>query len=98
MKRAHRRAGLVAGGGLLAALVLGVAVGGHGFSDDDGAPPAALARIAAKNDAAATSAAARMKVKSEVATAAADARIRGAEAAAEAEPAPEAMAGAAAAK
>ncbi len=71
--RLTRRQWLLAAGGLVAALLLGVALGSGG--DETPAPPAVLDRIADKNEDAAVNAAARMKVESEAATRAADARI-----------------------
>ena len=78
--RFSRRAGLLGGAGLLAAvLVTATLIGGR---DQPAAPPAVLDRIAEKNDDAATEAAARMKAESEVATRAADARLAAKEGAA----------------
>ena len=77
----NRRHAILAGVGLLAALILGIALGSGG--DETPAPPAVLNRIADKNEDAATEAAARMKVESEAATRAADARVAANEAAAE---------------
>lgn len=59
-------------GGLLVAVILGVALGSGG--DETPAPPAVLNRIATKNENAAIEAAARMKAQSEAASRAADAR------------------------
>lgn len=72
--RHGRRNAILAGAGLLVAVLLGVAFGSGG--DETPAPPAVLNRIADKNDDAAAEAAARMKVESEAATRAADARIK----------------------
>lgn len=72
MRRPDRRTWLLAGGGLLVAIVLGVALGSGG--DETPAPPAVLNRIADKNEDAAMEAAARMKAESDAASQVADAR------------------------
>ena len=77
--RLGRRARVAAAVGILAALAVGVAVGGGAYRERP-APPEVLERIAAKNREAATVAAANMKADSQVATAAADARLRATEA------------------
>ena len=69
-----RRNAILAGAGLLVAVLLGFAFGSG--RDETPAPRAVLNRIAEKNDDAATEAAARMKLESEAATRAADARIK----------------------
>lgn len=76
-----RRAQLAVAAGLLAALMLGLALGSRFDSGDDTASPAVLNHIAAKNQEAAITSAARMKAESEATTAAADARIEAEEAA-----------------
>jgi hypothetical protein len=82
MTRPSRRTQLAVGGGLLAALALGLALAPRNYSDGP-ASPAVLNHIGAKNEEAAVTAAARMKAESEATTVAADARRRAAEAAAE---------------
>ena len=77
----NRRHAILAGAGLLVAVILGVALGSGG--DETPAPPAVLNSIADKNEDAATEAAARMKAESEAAARAADARANAADAAAD---------------
>ena len=72
MPRLSRRAWALGGGGLVVAVILGVALGSGG--DETPASPAVLNRIADKNEDAAVEAAARMKAESEAASRAADAR------------------------
>ena len=67
---------LVAGVGLIAAALVGIAMSNRTSSATEPAPPAVLERIAEKNDDAAAEAAASMKAKSEATAAAADARQR----------------------
>ena len=72
--RFTRTAWLAAGGGLVVAVALGVALGD--WNDEDGhASPAALNRIADKNEDAAIEAAARFKAESQATVRAADARL-----------------------
>ena len=78
----NRRNLILAGAGLLVAIILGVALGGGG--DETPAPPAVLNHIADKNEDAAINAAARFKAESEETTRAADARLDAADAANEA--------------
>jgi hypothetical protein len=77
------RRGLAGGLGLLAALIVGLALAPDFGREADGAPPAVLNRIAAKNDRAAVEAAARMRSESEASARAADARSAAAESVAE---------------
>lgn len=79
MTRRSRRTQMVIGGGLLAAVAIGLALSAQRLSSDNPASPAVLNRIAAKNDEAAATAAARMKSESEASAAAADARRRASE-------------------
>ena len=72
MRRLSQRNLALGAGGLLVAVILGVALGSGG--DETPAPPAVLNRIANKNEDAAIEAAARMKAESEAASRAADAR------------------------
>ena len=75
----RRARGLAAGGAALAvAAIVGVALAPNLRADSSGASPAALKRIAQKNDRAAMEAAARMRDKSRASAAAAD-RLRAAE-------------------
>ena len=80
MRRPSRQAWLLGGGGLVLAVILGVALGRGG--DETPASPAVLNRIADKNEDAAIEAAARMKADSEAASRAADARAASADEAA----------------
>jgi hypothetical protein len=74
--RLGRRGKVAAGAGLVTALVAGLVIGARALPDRGAASPAALNRIAARNQEAATTAAAHMKSESEVAASATDARLR----------------------
>jgi hypothetical protein len=78
MRRARldHRGKLAVGAGVVAALVAGLFIGARALPDRGAASPAALNRIAARNQEAATTAAAHMKSESELAASAADARLR----------------------
>lgn len=73
-----RRNWILAGAGLLVAIILGIAIGSGG--DETPASPAVLNRIADKNEDAAINAAAQFKAESQATTRAADARLEANEA------------------